>query len=244
MVFGLGFVVGIQYSHALPELTPQASSADAEHPIATNKEEQSYWYKIGKPDILPVWLTMFVGAIVGFIALRTLGDIKKQTRIGMRTSLAAKRSAKAYIATERPFVIIETRGEHGYEFWAVNYGKSPAQIIFSNPVPFIDTFLLTETPKILTYGTGFDNPNAEQINVQWIAPGGSHPLGAFEPEITKSVDGEASKELTLSLRVMILYSAFKYRGIHSKQVYTSTYCYRKYPSGLRMWGAYGWNKYT
>jgi hypothetical protein len=78
LILGIGFVVGIQYSHTLPELTPQASSTDAEHPIASNKEDQSYWYKIGKPDILPVWLAMLITGVVGVIALRTLGTIRTQ----------------------------------------------------------------------------------------------------------------------------------------------------------------------
>jgi hypothetical protein len=79
IAFGLGFVVGIQYSHTLPELTPQASSTDAEHPIAGSNEDESYWYKIGKPDVLPVWLAMLFTGVVGGIALRTLGTIRAQT---------------------------------------------------------------------------------------------------------------------------------------------------------------------
>jgi hypothetical protein len=58
------------------------------------------------------------------------------------------------------------------------------------------------------------------------------------------IDGDVAKELAMSLRVMIVYSAFKYRGIDGKRVYTSTYCYRKFPDGLMMWGNYGWNQYT
>jgi hypothetical protein len=157
---------------------------------------------------------------------------------------AAMKSADAYVTSERPFVMIEARGEQGFEFWAVNHGKSPAQIIFSNPVPFVDTPLLSELPKTLNYGYGFDIPSAEQINVQWIAPGGSHSLGAFQPEFMSYISSETAKELAMSVRVMILYSAFKYRGIDGKRVYTSTYSYRKFPNGLQMWGGYGWNQYT
>jgi hypothetical protein len=244
--------IGVHFSrlasaHApadLKEDAPHASYANQEGAPQNKPDNEGYWHKVVKPDILPVWLTMLVTAGVGLIALGTLADIKKQTRIGLRTSLATKKSVEAYIATERPFVIIETRGEQGFEFWAVNYGKSPAQIIFSNPVPIVDTFLLTELPEVLNYGVGFNDPNVQQINVQWIAPGKTHFLGDFNPKVMESLRGDAASELAQSLRVLLVYSAFKYRGIHSKEVYTSTYCYRKYPSGLRMWGAYGWNQYT
>jgi len=69
-------------------------------------------------------------------------------------------------------------------------------------------------------------------------------LGAFDPEIMRQIGEHTTQELIQSLRVMIVYSAFQYRGIHSTDVYTSTYCYKKYPGGLKMWGPDGWNKYT
>jgi len=196
-------------------------------------------------------LLAFVAAIQVWLFLRqlkimksSLADSRAAADAAKLAAEAAMKSADAYLTSERPFVIIETRGDQGFEFWAVNYGRSPAQIIFSNPVPFVITPLLSELPETLSYGLGFDNPNVEQFNVQWIAPGKAHPLGAFEPQIIGYIDEDVAKELSQSQRVMIVYSGFKYRGIHSKQVYTSTYCYRKYPSGLMMWGNYGWNQYT
>jgi len=146
-LFGLGFALGAIYDHhSEPPITKQISVSPKEPaPLTGNSQQEiaiqnkhadeSYGHKVVKPDVLPVWLGTLFSLGVWVIALSTLGDIKKQTRIGLRTSLVAKRSARAYIASERPFVIIETRGEQGYEFWAVNYGKSPAQIIFSNPTP-------------------------------------------------------------------------------------------------------------
>lgn len=215
------------------------------------KAEEGYWRKAFKPDVLPVWIGGVSALLASIGGLVALYFIKKQVNLGLIAANAAKvaadaarDSADAYVTSERPFVMIEARGQQGFEFWAVNHGKSPAQIIFSNPVPFVDTPLLSELPKTLHYGYGFDIPNSEQINVQWIAPGGSHSLGAFQPEIMGSIGIEAAKELAVSLRVMIVYSAFKYRGIDGKRIYTSTYCYRKYPSGLQMWGSYGWNQYT
>ncbi|WP_353068293.1 hypothetical protein RBB75_12690 [Tunturibacter empetritectus] len=95
VVFGIGFVVGIQYSNSLPELTPQTSSANENGTVTNEKENESYWDKIGKPEVLPVWLAMLITGAVGYIALRTLGDIKKQTRIGLRSSKAATIAANA-----------------------------------------------------------------------------------------------------------------------------------------------------
>ena len=220
-------------------------------PIANNQTPSYYeqprqnkpqgWHKlIAWPEGITAWAIMFtLGAIVW-----QAWETRKAANASKLAAEVARDSADAYVTSERPLVMIETRGEQGFEFWAVNYGKSPAQIIFSNPVPFVITPLISDLPESLDYGFGFYNPNSEQINVQWIAPGKSHPLGAFEPQIMDYIENGAAKEMSQSLRVMIVYSAFKYRGIHSKQVYTSKYCYRKFPNGLQMWGSYGWNQYT
>jgi hypothetical protein len=167
--------------------------------------------------------------------------MERQTGILEKSVVAAQASADAYVATERPFVMIECRGE---SFWAVNHGKSPAQIIFSNPVPFTIYPKFDELPESLNYGFGFDNPNSQQINVQWIPPKGEHDLGAFDPAIFNFMDKTLLAELSSSQRVLLIYSAFKYRGINGGKTYTSTYCYRRFDGGLRMWGGYGWNQYT
>lgn len=227
-----------------PGKAPCTCQAHAETKPDDTKPAENYWAKTLHPDVLPVWIggvAAFLASVAGLIALKFLRD---QIRVGIIAANAAKDSASAYITSERPFVMIETRGDEGYEFWAVNYGRSPAQIIFSNPTPFVDTFLLEELPDTLNYGLGYENPNARQINVQWIAPGKAYPLGAFDPRIIEAIGEHSTQELIQSIRVMLIYSAFKYRGIHTTDVYMSTYCYRKYPSGLRMWGAEGWNKYT
>jgi hypothetical protein len=229
-----------------------AKQADVPAASITNNQATSYyeqpreskpqgWHKlVAWPEGVTTWAIMLtLGAIVW-----QAWETRKAANASKLAAEAARDSADAYVTSERPFVMIETRGEQGFEFWAVNYGKSPAQIIFSNPAPFVITPLIEDLPESLNYGFGFDNPNSEQINVQWIAPGKSHSLGSFQPEIMNFIEEDAAKELSQSLRVMLVYSAFKYRGIHSKQVYTSTYCYRKYPVGLQMWGGYGWNQYT
>jgi hypothetical protein len=188
------------------------------------------------------WLMVGLTAIYVSISGAGLLAISKQTKIAADAANAALLSAQTLINSERPFVMIELRGERADQFWAVNYGKSPAQIIFSNPTPFVTFPKLENLPETLDYGAGYEG--GEQFNVQWIPPGGEFSLGAFD-ENTLTYLGETTlAELNNYTRVFLVYSAFKYRGLDRQTIYVSKYCYRRFGGALRMWGNYGWNEYT
>jgi hypothetical protein len=147
MLLATGFEIGIHCSFLV-------SNPSQKHEPYESEQNKPYWYQVGKPDVFPAWLTLIVTVVVSGVAIATLGDIKKQTRIGLRASKAsriaaeaARTSADAYVLSERPFVMIETRGNQGFDFWAVNYGKSPARIIFSNPTRSSRHRCSTNSPK-------------------------------------------------------------------------------------------------
>ncbi|MEO6804541.1 MAG: hypothetical protein ABI209_00195 [Edaphobacter sp.] len=136
ILLGISFLVGIQYSQLLPEAAQETSGSPKQSTISSKKYEEPYLYKVVKPDVFPVWLTMLVTAGVGVIALKTLGDIKKQTRIGTRSARAALLSAKAVINSERAWLVIgfeqtnntDTGALPIFKFTCLNQGKTPAVI--------------------------------------------------------------------------------------------------------------------
>jgi hypothetical protein len=104
---------------------------------------------------------------------------------------------------------------------------------------------MEDVPNTLDYGTGFENPHSEVINIPWLAPKGEISLGSFDPaDVREAASSKAIEEIAGSKRVFLIYSAVKYKGLNGGQTYTSTYCYKWYAGALRMWGGYGWNKYT
>jgi hypothetical protein len=159
---------------------------------------------------------------VGLIKAQDAAN-KAQSAIAQQGAAAASSIAETLIKAQRPFVMIEARGAVP-EFWAVNYGLSPAQIIFANSEPFMGTPRMEELPKMLGYGTGYDKSRVEQINVPWIPPGGEYFLGQIDPAFESYLDQQILAELKTHERVLIAYPGFKYRGLDGTTVYTSTYC--------------------
>jgi hypothetical protein len=158
---------------------------------------------------------------------------------------AAKDSVDAYRSSERPFLMIEMRGEGRVEFWAVNHGRSPARIIFCNTVPFINAPPVEEFPDKLCYGSGWDSDSLIQLNVPWIEPKGEWQIGSFGPTDLKILPSEVIDDISHGRRILFIHSGIKYRGIGDRQSFVSTYCYRRFRDGrMEMYGAYGWNDCT
>ena len=142
-----------------------------------------------------------IGIIVVIVALSTLRKIERQTRATEQAAIATEKSAKAtevaadatlkqtnhMVASERPFLMIEAVGVEDIQFKAVNRGKSPAQIIFYNNFPNLDTpLVMTEekwNPPPL-YGFGYDIEGAELTNVQWLATGDQRVVGTYTLEFS------------------------------------------------------------
>jgi hypothetical protein len=160
------------------------------------------------------WLMVVLTAVYVGLSYFGLKAIQKQIKITEDSAKAAKDAASAALLSaqtlidgQRPFVMIETRGrKDAPEFWAVNYGQSPAQIIFSNPVPMLSTPKEEELSEKLNYGMGYDNPHSEQFNVPWIPPRGEYSLGAVDPLYLTYLGEQILAELNTSTRVLIAYS--------------------------------------
>ena len=185
-------------------------------------------------------------------AVRRQGlSLKRQTTIQRDAAEAALMQAQHLINSERPFVMVESRGPRGTEFWMRNCGKSPAQILFLDPTLNVDypefdqerqTWAMRQPPY---YGLHYDDPRAVQINVPWLAPGEERRFTVFDPSLFDLLSDEERSALHSCKRLARIYSAIKYRGIYSVTVFESRFCYGwDQVNGTRMAGDVGYNQYT
>ena len=95
--------------------------------------EKSFW------GDAPTWGLLVVGLIAAYIALGTLNDIRKQTKIAWDAATAAFLNAQAVINSEQPWLTISLQeipyaGGNSdlpnlFAFRATNKGRTPAKII-------------------------------------------------------------------------------------------------------------------
>jgi hypothetical protein len=172
--------------------------------------------------------------------------MNKQVTASNQSAEAALKGITALEKLERPFLMVELRGQ---DVWLVNVGKIPAQIIWHNPsgtLIFPDTDF-EKLPVDYNYGVGYYEPNSEVFNVEWMAPKAERQLCYFDwLSIRGAIGPEMLNELNAFRRVILFLSAVKYRGMLSETVYESRWCYKWLgeKNGLRLGGPYGYNKYT
>jgi len=194
------------------------------------------------------WLMVGLTAIYVGISFFGLRAIKRQTDVASAAAEAAKLNAQAVINAERPFILVESRGDRGTEFWIKNCGKSPAQMLHIDPIPkmawpkFDAAEQEWEMPVPPNYGNAHES--GEQFNVAWLAPGEERCFHSFDPSIFKEFAGTLRAELNQGLRRFYLYHGIKYRGIITKDVFETRYCYAWGARGFYMAGPYGYNKNT
>jgi hypothetical protein len=152
---GVGFALGVVFTRcSIPPITKQVSvttekpallPGNAQEDVAVKNEssKEGYWCKVFKPDVLPVWLGSLFSLGVGIIALTTLGDIKKQTGIGLEAANAAKLSADTAFTVQLPTLFLSRCDVQQIAFkdeieWLLNpivttalhnYGQTPAFIV-------------------------------------------------------------------------------------------------------------------
>jgi len=194
------------------------------------------------PEGMTVWAIIGTGFIIAW-----------QSHESRKAAIAAEKAADASLGqtshmvnAERPFLMIEVRGGGfaGYDFWAVNHGKSPAQLLFLNPVPIVSASKFgEELEKNPWYGHGFYEDDIIVFNEQWVPPGGERNIGTLDQGVIQMwVEGHP--ELNTGGKELLVRGAIKYRGRFSEDVWHSKYCYRVFSNSIKMAGPYGWNEYT
>lgn len=236
---------GSQPATPPPTLTPQPNRppCDVQHPCVVDviRTPDRTWFDW----VFPVTnvLLATVGVVGVIVAVFTLRKIERQTA-------ATEAQAKHMVESERPFIMVETRGEKGGEFWMRNVGKSPAQILFLDPVlkmgypEFVQEEQGWPMPYPPKYGLHYDNPNAEQINVQWLGPGDERRFASFGRSDVDDLPSDLKAEINFGHRRIYVYAAIKYRGKFSSAIYESRFCYGWSDQGTYLAGPYGYNQYS
>jgi hypothetical protein len=224
----------------IPAVTPQQNQTpcDARHPCVVNviRTPDRTWFEWVSPATNV--LLALVGVVGVFVAISTLRKIERQTA-------ATEKQATHMVESERPFIMVETRGERGSEFWMRNVGKSPAQILFLDPIlkvgfpEFVQEEQGWPMPNPPKYGLHYDNPNAEQINVQWLGPGDERRFATYSKNDVDDLPSDLKAEINFGHRRLYMYAAIKYRGKFSSAIYESRFCYGWSAQGGNIAGAEG-----
>jgi hypothetical protein len=178
-----------QFIEQIPVATeksaPHTSDPQQQHaPQGESTPDAGYWCKVVKPDILPVWFASIVALGVGLIALSTLGDIKKQTRIGLRAARAARDGAKA---TQRSVESSELQIELAERPWiSVKVSVCGPLTVRTEGVYVPVLIELNNSGHTPAIGVGID-PQVHVLNV-----GKPHPFEALK----KQCEGSLAREGT------------------------------------------------
>jgi hypothetical protein len=81
--------------------------------------------------------------------------------------------------------------------------------------------------------------------VEWIAPGKDMFINSFDISILD--DGamdQLKKEINAGSRAIRIFSAIKYRGLVSDEIFESRYCYGWGQNGTHLAGPAGYNYYS
>jgi hypothetical protein len=132
----------------------------------STSEQAPYWYRFLTGPVASDWALVIIGTAAAFIALRTLGTIRKQTdgvlvqaRASIKAARAADITAQSALLAQRSWVDISHSSPPGliigsdirYHFVVKNHGKTPARV-----TPLHDFLSLGHTdddlPAIPPYG--------------------------------------------------------------------------------------------
>jgi hypothetical protein len=183
-----------------------------------------------------------IGGII--VASLTLRKIERQTKAGEDAANAALLNAQALINAERPWLVVEASGFPYITLKMVNKGRTPAQLIWYSKVLSVSDHLLAEPMGEPHYGKYYDEVGIQIMNVPMIFPDGDMPAGGYSVTVLQQEFPERWKEICAKKRQLHIYSAIKYKGPLSNDVYVTKYCFLVKSTGAVMSGDPGYNHHT
>jgi hypothetical protein len=163
---------------------------------------------------------------------------------GRLAAIATQRQAEYLVSSERPLLMIQATGYPIVSIKAVNKGKTTARIVFWNNVPTVRTPGTQENMGKPGYGVNYEDSRVEIINIPPIPPGGEMDIGSFNTDAVKKGAPDIWEEVRTLKRFLYIYSAIKYKGFLSDDVYESRWCFMVRSIGPLMAGDPGYNHYT
>ena len=159
--------------------------------------------------------------------------------------LATQRTTQAYVNVERPFIEVVAEGDaDSVTFTAFNKGRTPAQILYINPMLDWDVVDFGNTLPSEPNYTGW-NEQAEAFNLTWIFPDNKgYLIGSFQTRSHYSNCPEREVSLRSFASSLFIYSAIRYRGTLGENTYITRFCYKLALAKFILSGPYGYNQNT
>ena len=183
-----------------------------------------------------------IGGIV--VAALTLKKIERQSKAGEDAANAALLNAQALINAERPWLIVEASGFPYIALKMVNKGRTPAQLIWYSNVPSVSNRLITDPMGAPHYGAHYDEVGMQIMNIPMVFPDANIPAGEYDVTAIQQLAPEQWEEIRVMKRLLYIYSAIKYKGPLSDDIYVTKYCFRVGSNGPVMAGDPGYNDHT
>ena len=215
------------------------------------------------PSVLPTkdWLDRIAFAanllLVGvgiwgiIVAIRSVKAAEKSASAAEQNAVAAKDGAQAsllnartLVRAERPWLVVEATGFPNVTFRAVNKGRTPAQLLWYNNFPTISHPLIDEQIGQPHFGMFYEVEGSQIMNIPWVFPDCDMGVGEYPTDALKHGAPQLWEEIHTVKRWLYLYSAIKYKGPFSEDVYETRYCFRVSANGHVMAGDPGYNSHT
>ena len=205
-------------------------------------------------------VTAGAGVLAAFRTLRVIRSQTKATEESVeetrRAVLATEKSVEAqmrttrsFINVERPFIVVEAKGNVDHlSLVAINKGRTPARILFINPLLQWDYVPYKESlpPEPNYTGNSVPIKDIENFNLEWILSNGVYQYGSFRSKELIEADPDIAASIKRFDTTFYIYSTIRYTGhIDETDIYETRFCYKMTLNGeFILGGPYGYNKNT
>jgi hypothetical protein len=182
-----------------------------------------------------------IAIVAVIVAERNVRQAKVSAEASRTAADAAIKSINLNFDVQRPRITVRTDGTSFVTFTMINKGSSPAQILWFNNFPSWHAPVAGEVMGQPRFGAFYDEANTHIMNVPVLHPNAEMEAGTFANSALEEGNPELFGEIRTGGRFLYLYSAIKYKGPFTDQIFETRYCFRLTQNGWRMAGDVGYN---
>ncbi|HLY40704.1 MAG TPA: hypothetical protein VKR52_05790 [Terracidiphilus sp.] len=212
-------------------LTPRPQQEPAKEKKNTNPKSSGYpWQELLAPANIPNWILAIIGVLGVRVALITLRKLERQTKGTEDAAEAALLNAKAVINAERGRILFEiekrldehVRGIGIFTILAVNYGRSPVEIVGYTP----------PTEDVVKLSIDLPIPPQYQPEIiatkRYLTPGERYRVAEAHPSTwnAAAVRFAMKSGVSVNEQARIVYGQMRYIDGVSPEIRISRYCLR------------------
>lgn len=150
---------------------------------------------------------------------------RQAARAAAKAAEAAKDSAKAFIDSERAWVLVEhdANGQNTSNsiiFTAVNYGHSPAEILW-----FIGKSSELKPDKELPRIPNYSEPDLSFVHRHWVPQGKPMLEKVYVADLAYTQNLKVLEDIQLRRQKLWIYGIVRYKDTVSDSVHETRFCY-------------------